>query len=299
MRLWFPEDRRNAGWSGIRVAYPSRMNTGDSSREYRPPEGFERWCLELSWHGGAFRGWQLQPQARSVQGVLHAGLTGLCGDARHPVAAGRTDSGVHAERMVAHADLRAPRTRELARALNAVLPRDLAVLRAAPAPAGFHARFSCVGRHYRYLLLVSPQRRPLWAGRAWHSGPLDVGAMAAAAALLPGRRDFAAFATREDRHTVRELRAVTLHPQGELLEVRLSGESFLRHMVRGIVGSLVEVGRGRSGPEELARALASGERAQTGPNLPAHGLHFVGADYPAVLGGPDEHGEKLSTPPCG
>lgn len=257
------------------------MDPGTSPREYRPPDGHERWRLDLSWHGAAFCGWQIQPLGRSVQGVLHTALEALCGGARHPVAAGRTDSGVHAEHMPVHADLVSVRPRDLARALNAVLPRDLAVLAAAPAPAGFHARFSCTARHYRYRLLVSPERRPLWEGRAWHSGPLDLDAMTAAAALLTGRRDFAAFATREDRQTVRELRAVTLHPQGEVLEVRLSGESFLRHMVRGIVGSLVEVGRGHSTPAALAHALASGERARTGPNLPAHGLHFVGADYPA------------------
>lgn len=250
---------------------------------YRPPPGALRLWLELEWDGRAFLGWQSQPGGRSVQDTLHAAFAPLV-EAARPVAAGRTDAGVHALKMPVHVDvgagLRLPPERLVA-ALNARLPPDLAVLSARPAPPGFHARFSCLERAYLYRLLLSPTRRPLWEGRAlWVTGQLDLAAMQEAAAQLIGVHDFAAFATREERQTVRELREVRLEPVPQGLDLHLRGESFLRHMVRGLVGTLLEVGRGKLSPADIGDILASRQRSRAGANVPAHGLYFAGARYP-------------------
>lgn len=229
-----------------------------------------------------------------MQDTLRAAFLRLgAEDAARAVAAGRTDAGVHAAAMPAHVDVpetfRVPLPR-LARALNAHLPPSVSVLEAVPAPPGFHARFSCTERRYAYQLLCAPQRHPLWTGRALHlPGPLDVPAMNAAAVWLLGTHDFAAFATQEDRQTVREVRVLEVVPTdpvpcGQLYEVRVAGESFLRHMVRGLVGTLLLVGQGRLRPEEVSNILAGRKRARAGANVPAHGLTFTGATY----GGFDE-----------
>ncbi|GAA5514503.1 tRNA pseudouridine synthase A [Deinococcus carri] len=256
---------------------------------FAPPPGFQRLRLLLAWDGADFAGWQAQLNAPSVQDTLHAALLRLGGEgAARPVAAGRTDAGVHAEAMPAHVDVpesfRIP-PEKLAWALNAHLPPSVAVLDAGPAPAGFHARFSCTERRYTYRLLNAPQRHPLWVGRVLHvPGPLDMPAMNAAAAALVGTHDFAAFATREDRQTVREVRALAVYPGppvpgGSVWEVRVAGESFLRHMVRGLVGTLLLVGQGKLAPEAVAAILAGRERAQAGANVPGYGLTFTGASY--------------------
>ena len=254
-----------------------------------PPPGFRRLRLLLAWDGTDFAGWQAQRNVPSVQDTVYAALLRLGAEgAARPVAAGRTDAGVHAEAMPAHVDVpqsfRIP-AEKLARALNAHLPPSVAVLEAEEAPAGFHARFSCTERRYTYRLLNTPQRHPLWRGRALHvPGALDVPAMNAAAARLLGTHDFAAFATREDRQTVRELRALAVHPGpvvpgGRIWEVRVAGESFLRQMVRGLVGTLLLVGQGKLAAEEVTAVLAGRERARAGANVPGYGLTFTGASY--------------------
>ncbi|UWX65560.1 tRNA pseudouridine(38-40) synthase TruA [Deinococcus rubellus] len=243
--------------------------------------------MTLSWHGAGFVGWQSQPGARSVQDTLRDAWLPLVGhpaDVARPVAAGRTDAGVHAETMTAHLDVRLgslkPGTEQLARAINAHLPPDLAVTGIEPAAPGFHARFSCLGRAYVYRVINVPQRRPLWEGRALHrSGPLDMAAMRRAAAQLIGPHDFAAFATQEERQTVRELRRLDVQRLGELTEFHVAGESFLRHMVRGLVGTLLSVGEGRLSPEQMEAILTSKQRAQAGANMPPHGLYFTWAEY--------------------
>lgn len=255
----------------------------DDATSFSPPEGHDRWRLDVQWDGRNFVGWQSQLQGRSVQDTLHGAL-GRLGRAARPVAAGRTDAGVHALCMTAHVDVErgtlAPAPERLARALNALLPPDVGVLDATPAPPGFHARFSCRSRAYVYRLLRTRQRRPLEEGRALHvPQALDEGAMREAAALLLGRHDFAAFASREERQTVREVLALDVVASGEVLEVRVQGESFLRHMVRALVGTLLMVGDGRLTPPDVLEVLASTDRRRAGPNVPAHGLYFVRAHY--------------------
>ncbi|MBZ9753326.1 tRNA pseudouridine(38-40) synthase TruA [Deinococcus sp. HMF7604] len=251
---------------------------------FKPPAGFQRVRLTLAWDGAPYAGWQAQPNAPSVQDTLHAACARLGGGAFRAVAAGRTDTGVHAEAMPAHVDLpaafRVPLPR-LARALNAWLPPSVAVLEAEAAAPGFHARFSCLERQYVYRLLVSPQRHPLWQGRALHvPHALDADAMNAAARLLTGTHDFAAFATQEDRQTVRELRRLEVVPGPEVWAIHVHGESFLRHMVRGLVGTLLLAGQGRLDAAGVQAVLTSRERAQAGANVAAGGLYFAGALYP-------------------
>lgn len=250
---------------------------------YAPPAGFVRVRLTLQWNGQAFVGWQSQAVGRSVQDEVHTALLRLC-ECERPVAAGRTDAGVHALAMPAHVDVRENTLKvevgRLPAALNALLPRDVAVLNASAAPPGFHARFSATSRSYVYRLLLSAVRAPLEEGRALLVRPdLDVRAVRDAATSLVGRHDFAAFATREERQTIRELLSLDVRDAGGMIEVHVKGESFLRHMIRGLVGTLLLVGEGKLHPEDVKAVLSSRDRRVAGPNVAPHGLYFVTADY--------------------
>ncbi|WP_189643667.1 tRNA pseudouridine(38-40) synthase TruA [Deinococcus piscis] len=258
---------------------------------YAPPQDWSRVLLTLAWDGSAYGGWQSQPNAPSVQDTLWDALGQLGLEAARPVAAGRTDAGVHALNMPAHVDLHAPRIppERLALALARQLPRTVAVLHAQPAPQGFHARFSCTQRRYLYQILNAPARHPLEEGRSlWVRSELDIAAMNAAASHLTGLHDFAAFATKEDRQTVRELQRLHVStsplPYGQRVTLEVVGESFLRHMVRGLVGTLLAVGQGRLEPGAVAGILASADRRQAGVNVAADGLYFAGASYAGFPG---------------
>ena len=247
--------------------------------------------ITLEYDGSGFSGWQRQAQGeRTVQGCLEDALAELA--AAEPVSAmgsGRTDAGVHAVGQVASATLL---TRlgppELRRALNAKLPSDVAVLEVAFAPEGFDARRSASGKCYRYAIWNGSERSPLRARRcAFVPSRLDLAAMRQAAAQLVGEHDFAAFQAAGSGvvHTVRELRRADVAgaPGGEVaLEVEASG--FLRHMVRNLAGTLIEVGQGRRSPGSLAGLLASRDRSLAGPTAPAHGLTLLWVKYPDGLG---------------
>ncbi|WP_424951315.1 tRNA pseudouridine(38-40) synthase TruA [Deinococcus sp.] len=278
---------------------PSSLSSANSDRgprlPYAPPTGHTRYRLEVQWDGGGFVGWQSQPGQRSVQDTLQTALASLAPTlaavALRPVAAGRTDTGVHAENMTLHWDvsqeLRLAPDR-LLRALNGTLPPDVSVLGLEAAEPDFHARYSCTARSYVYRVVNTPQRLPLWQGRALHvTQPLDVAAMRQAARRLVGHHDFAAFATREERQTRRTLYRLEVAPHAPLLELHLTGESFLRQMVRCLVGTLLQVGRGELSADGLSAVLESGDRALAGPNVPPHGLYFAGANYPAERQNPD------------
>jgi tRNA pseudouridine38-40 synthase len=255
----------------------------------RVPEGWRRLRFDLEFDGTDFAGWQVQAKGeRTVQGVLETAFAPL-GDCTRPMAAGRTDAGVHALRMTAHVDVRfeIPAIKVL-RALNSRLPADVRVLSCTDAAEGFHARFSCAWRSYRYRILNAPTASALHRNRAlWVPQRLEVGPMRDAARTLIGRHDFASFATQEERQTVRELfscsvRSVptVLGREGQhFIEVQVTGESFLRHMVRGIVGTLIEVGFGKLDSSAIKGVLESRDRAKAGPNVAAHGLFFERAGY--------------------
>ena len=230
-----------------------------------------RIALALSYDGARFAGWQTQPSVRAVQDVREAALAAMAGHPVGTVCAGRTDAGVHALAQVVHFDTDAERPDTAwVRGVNASLPGDVAVHWAGRVAPDFHARFAATARTYRYLLLRSPARQPLWEGRAgWAFRPLDVAAMRAAAALLVGRHDFSAFRSAQCQASspVRTLELLELREHGPMLVFTLRANAFLHHMVRNIVGTLVAVGLGRRPPHWAAELLAGRDRRQAAPTF--------------------------------
>jgi tRNA pseudouridine38-40 synthase len=256
----------------------------DSPELRRPPEGWRRLRLSLEYDGTDFAGWQVQSKGeRTVQATLEAALMPL-GPFSRPIAAGRTDAGVHALEMPVHVDVQhAIPIRNVLLALNARLPADVRVLQVVDAPEGFHARFSCRWRTYRYKIHNASVSSALERHRVlWVPQKLDLEAMNDASRHLLGAHDFAAFASREERQTVREVYSAEWisNPQYPL-EFHIVGESFLRHMVRGIVGTLLDVGMNKLEPDDVKRILESRARSNAGPNVVPHGLYFAGAGYEA------------------
>ncbi len=246
-----------------------------------------RFRLTLEWDGRGFMGWQRQAHGPSVQESLEAALAAVTGETATFHAAGRTDAGVHALAMPAHVDVARTITPfRLMEALNARLREAgarVAVLDCAEAPAGFHARFSCIGRAYRYRLVMRRAPLTLDAGRAWRvPRPLDVEAMRAASACLIGRHDFTTFRSVhcQAASPVKTLDRLEVVPEGKNgLVVEAAARSFLHHQVRSMVGALVLVGLGRWRVERVADALAARNRAALGLNAPADGLYFAAAHY--------------------
>ncbi len=245
-----------------------------------------RYALLLEYDGTGFVGWQIQATGLSLQGVLEAAASRLAGGAPVPsIVAGRTDAGVHAEGQVAQIDLPTAWLPDRLRdALNFHLKGyRLVVLRAAPAPAGWNARFSAIGRAYRYRILNRRPRPAVLNGRVWHvDHPLDEAAMAAAAASLLGRHDFSAFraAACQAKSPLRTLDRLDVIRHGELVEIVAEARSFLHHQVRNMVGTLKLVGDGRWPIERVAAVLAARDRTQAGPTAPAEGLTMTGVRYP-------------------
>jgi tRNA pseudouridine38-40 synthase len=244
-----------------------------------------RFRVTLAYDGTDFAGWQVQRKGgRTVQGVLEESLARLAGGRPVRVAgAGRTDAGVHALGQVASFDLERDVTSDaLQSALNGLLPADLRVLDASRAPGDFHARRSAVSKLYRYALdyggVLLPQRR---RGVGWVPRRLDAAAVREAAALFPGRRDFAALASSGGsvKTTVRTVTRseVTFGERGFVYEVEADG--FLRKMVRSMVGGLIAAGEGARTPAQLGLALASRDRRSWPAPAPARGLTLVRVDY--------------------
>ena len=242
--------------------------------------------LVLEYDGAAFEGWQKQPGGhRTVQGELIAALERLGTGALRVMGAGRTDAGVHAEGQVASVSMEtALDAGTLLRALNGGLPRDLAVVSCEDAPPGFDARRDATGKHYRYRIWNGAVRSPLRRSRS-HAvpRPLDLGAMAQAAAALVGTHDFACFqaAGSEVPHTVRTLRRCDVSGHsGAGVVLDLVGDGFLRHMVRNVAGTLIQVGLGQRGADTMPTLLAGRDRGAAGPTAPAHGLTLVSVAHP-------------------
>ncbi len=242
-----------------------------------------RIALGVEYDGRPYCGWQSQPDERTVQDVLQGALGQIAGEPVPVVAAGRTDTGVHALEQVVHFDTQAERPLTAwVRGTNALLPESVAVRWAHPVPDEFHARFSAHGRSYRYLLLNRPVRSAIHAGKTgWFHAPLDVAAMQAAARYLVGEHDFSAFRASEcqARSPVKHLHQLDIRREGEMLVFDLSAGAFLHHMVRNIVGCLVYVGKGRHPPEWVKTTLESRNRNHAAPTFAPDGLYLRRIQY--------------------
>lgn len=245
-----------------------------------------RIALGIEYNGSSFCGWQTQPSGCAVQNALERALAGIAGEAVTTYCAGRTDASVHALAQVVHFDSNAVRPESAwVRGVNALLPAGAAVLWARQVPEGFHARYAARERCYRYVLLNDPLRPALNQGRVgWIHMPLDSGLMREAARLLIGEHDFSAFRAAEcqAKSPVRELRRLDIRRSGAYVVYDLAANGFLQHMVRNIVGSLIQVGNGKHSPAWLGEVLASRARGNAAPTLDAAGLYLRRVVYDAV-----------------
>ncbi len=246
------------------------------------------WRLVIQYDGGRYCGWQEQPNGDSIQARVRTALSSVLGGARPVlIASGRTDSGVHALGQVCSFRTDLVRgARSVRDGMNSHLPEDIGVLLAEPAHPRFHAQRSATGKLYRYRLRVGSGRPALRSGRILQTRyALDVPAMQQALSILVGRHDFTSFrAAGCSAHSpVRTLNSALLREVEDELWIELHGQGFLRHMVRNIVGSLIEVGRGRRAPGWFRELLDQEDRKQAGRTAPACGLYLVRVDYPSEL----------------
>jgi tRNA pseudouridine38-40 synthase len=245
--------------------------------------------LTVAYDGAGYVGWQRQAEGTSIQGVLEEAIARVEGHEVTVTGAGRTDAGVHAIGQVASVRVTSTIACDnYVRALNVSLPPDIRVRRVEDAPESFHARFDARHKTYRYRILNAAIASPFEARYAWHvTFPLDIEAMRAALNFCVGEHDFATFQGTGStvRDTIRTIeraeiaQATTTETGDPLLLVTVTGNGFLRHMVRNIVGTLVEVGRGRWPADEIPRLMAAKDRAEAGRTAPPQGLFLVDVAY--------------------
>jgi tRNA pseudouridine38-40 synthase len=247
-----------------------------------------RWLkLTIAYDGGAYAGWQIQPDKPTVQGALEAALHQITQQVVRVSAAGRTDAGVHAlGQVVGLATGTRLSNDELHRALNAVLPGDIVVVSLQDAPEQFHATYDAVAKHYRYQIHNSQTRSIFDRHYAWHyPQPLDAAAMHRAAQALVGRHDFSSFETAgsERADSIRTIHELAVRrgteQMAERVTVDVRGDGFLYNMVRTIVGTLVAVGAGERGIDWPAEVLAARDRRRAGQTAPPRGLFLVSVAY--------------------
>jgi tRNA pseudouridine38-40 synthase len=244
--------------------------------------------LGLAYDGTGFRGWARQPGKRTVEGVLGAALEALYGSYERLAVGGRTDTGVHALANVASVEVTggAPPERA-AEALNAILPADLVIVRADGAPAGFHARHSARSRTYRYRIWRRRTPSPFETHRSlWHPQPLELQRLHASASMLVGTHDFRAFTPTETQHRtfLRTVEDARWLDRGDAVELEITANAFLRHMVRTLVGTMLELE-----PDRIVDLLQGARRAEAGSTAPPHGLYLLEVDY-------DGNGDRGGSP---
>ena len=256
-----------------------------------------RIALGVEYFGHRFRGWQSQAGGATVQDALEAALAAIAGQPVATLCAGRTDAGVHAIQQVVHFDT--PVARPLSawvRGVNSHLPDGVAIRWAQPVGDAFHARFSAIGRRYRYLLLNRPQRPGLWQGRVgWHHLPLDLAAMQDGAARLLGEHDFSAFRAAEcqAKSPVKQMSEARVRQFGALFVFDFAASAFLHHMVRNLVGTLVYIGKGSQPADWVDALLQMRDRRLAAPTFAPDGLYFRGPQYEPHWGLPEPTDEFL------
>jgi tRNA pseudouridine38-40 synthase len=239
--------------------------------------------MVIEYDGTGYSGWQRQPNDRSVQEVLENAIRAVTGESVRVTGAGRTDAGVHALAQVANfttsSELQAP---ELQPAINANLPDDVSVLDLREAAADFHAQRSARGKTYTYTILNRRVPSPLLRRAAlFIPQKLDVDAMRRAAQFIRGEHDFACFrsAGSSAKTSTRNITRLDLEQKGDTTAITISADGFLYNMARAIVGTLIEVGRGKIAPDEIKDVISSKDRGRAGPTAPPHGLCLVKVDY--------------------
>lgn len=242
-----------------------------------------RIALGLEYDGSAFCGWQTQPDGCGVQDHVERALAALAASPIETVAAGRTDTGVHATAQVVHFDTHAHRDESAwVRGTNANLDPAARVLWARPVADDFHARYGARSRTYRYILLNEPVAPAVLRGKVgWYHRPLDVARMAHAATLVVGEHDFSSFrdAQCQAKSPVRQLTEALVARRGNLVVFSFRANAFLHHMVRNLVGALVYVGAGKHPPEWMAELLAARDRTRAAPTFMPDGLYLAGIEY--------------------
>ncbi len=243
--------------------------------------------LTIAYQGTRYHGWQVQPGRDTIQQRLEQALQHYCPSAGRIHGSGRTDAGVHALGMVAH--VRIPEAelslepRRLRLALNHRLPEDIRIVEVARAEPGFHARFDCRRKQYRYLIWNHPAANPLLRHAAWHvPSPLDRERMRESARRLVGRHDFRSLACHTGyavKNAVRELHRCEVLGEEELITLVMEGDGFLYKMCRSIAGLLHQAGRGKRSPEEMPKLLGDRNRSHGGVTAPAHGLVLHSVSY--------------------
>ena len=242
--------------------------------------------LQLEYDGTAYKGWQIQPDQRTIQGELEKCLSRLLNEPIRTVAAGRTDAGVHARGQVANFPTSSSISLgRIYSGLNSLLPMDISVGQVEEAPSEFHARFDATLRSYEYRISFTPsalENRFVW----WIRCELDIAAIQHASCILVGCHDFTSFCVGAEERDSRicHISRCDWEAAEEVLSFHIEGNRFLRSMVRGIVGTLVQVGRRKRAPQDISRILESRDRQRAGPNAPPQGLFLMNAEYKVTSG---------------
>ena len=250
-----------------------------------------RIALGLSYNGQAYQGWQSQSTGQTVQDKLEKALGQFAAQRVSTLCAGRTDAGVHALMQVVHFDTDRERdTHAWIRGTNACLPRDIAVQWALNTPEAFHCRACATSRRYAYVLLESPVRPSVETGRVgWSFRPLDQAAMQQAAGYLLGEYDFTSFRASQCQalSPVKTMLAINLHKRGAYWRIEFEANAFLHHMIRNIMGCLIQIGQGKKPPEWMQTVLTARDRKAAAPTFSPDGLYFLGPRYDARWGIPE------------
>ncbi len=253
-----------------------------------------RIALGVEYDGGEYNGWQSQADGRTVQDTLQLSISQIAAEKISIIAAGRTDTGVHALEQVIHFDTQSNRPLSAwIRGVNALLPKSVAVIWAHAVPEEFHSRFSAQARSYQYVLINRPVRSAVHHGNVgWYHAPLDVDAMREGAQYLLGEHDFSSFRAAEcqAKSPIKNLTQLDIHHQGNTIIFDLSANAFLHHMVRNIIGCLVYVGKGQHEPEWMRQVLQARQRKTAAPTFAPDGLYLRRIQYDPKWGLPQISG---------